>query len=137
MVVNERRRPLVTDGAQGNIDQLRGKIRPLNNQIRGGRLAAAPIRAALFGSDQCGAEGYTVRAASPILETCRRLIEAGHAPDRPLHCYRDGVLALSVSSIATGAQLRVRGNGAGFEITPTATCPTAPPVAPRRQGGVR
>ena len=91
-------------------------------------IQAAPIRAALLGSDQCRAEGRTVRAAAPVLETCRRLVAAGHNPDRPLHCYRGDVLALSVSSIGVGAQLRVRGNGVGFEITPAATCPTAPPV---------
>ena len=90
-------------------------------------IQAAPIRARLFGSDQCRAEGRTVRAA-PILEMCRRLVATGHDPARPLHCYRGDVLALSVSSIAIGAQLRVRGSGVGFEITTTATCPTAPPV---------
>ena len=39
---------------------------------------AAPIRANITGSDQCRAEGYTVRAAAPILATCRWLIEVGH-----------------------------------------------------------
>jgi hypothetical protein len=91
-------------------------------------IQAAPIRAVLFGSDQCSAEGRTVRAAAPILEMCRWLVAAGRDPARPLHCYRGDVLVLSVSSIAIGAQLRVRGNGVGFEITATATCPTAPPV---------
>jgi hypothetical protein len=99
---------------------------PSNSQNK--RTVQAAIRAELAGSDTCTAPGLTVRGASPILEMCRRLIEAGHAPDRPLHCYRGDGLVLSVSSIAIGAQLRVRGNGAGFEIIPTATCPTAPPV---------
>jgi hypothetical protein len=108
---------------------------PSNSQNK--RTVQAAIRAELARSDTCTAPGITVRAASPILEMCRRLIEAGHAPDRPLHCYRGDALVLSVSSIAIGAQLRVRGNGVGFEITLTATCPTAPPIAPRRQGGVR
>jgi hypothetical protein len=89
-------------------------------------MQAAPIRAALTGSDQCRAEGYTVRATAPILAMCRHLVEAGHDPARPLHCCRNDVLALSVSSIGIGAQFRVRGNGVGFEITPTATRPTAP-----------
>ena len=35
-------------------------------------IQAAPIHAALFGSDQCRAEGRTVRAAAPILEMCRQ-----------------------------------------------------------------
>jgi hypothetical protein len=95
-------------------------------------IQAAPIRARLFGSDQC----RTVRAAAPILEMCRRLVATGHDPARPLHCYRGDVLALSVSSIAIGAQLRVRGSGVGFEITATATCPTAPPVRALALAGV-
>ena len=40
----------------------------------------------------------------------------------------NGVLALSVSNIGVGAQLRVRGDGVGFEITATLTRPAAPPV---------
>ena len=91
-------------------------------------IQAAPIRAMLFGSDQCRAEGFTVRAAAPILEMCRLLVAAGDDPARPLHCYRGNVLVLSVSSIAIGAQLRVRGSGVGFEIIPTTTRPTAPLV---------
>ena len=77
---------------------------------------AAPIRAALFGSDQCRAEGCTVRAASPILETCRRLTQAGYDPDRPLHCYRGDILALRVRSIGEGAALTVKTAGNGSPI---------------------
>jgi hypothetical protein len=76
----------------------------------------APIRAALFGSDQCRAEGCTVRAASPILETCRRLTQAGYDPDRPLHCYRGDILALRVRSIGEGAALTVKTAGNGSPI---------------------
>ena len=77
---------------------------------------AAPIRAALFGSDQCRAEGRTVRAASPILETCHQLTQAGYDPDRPLHCYRGDILALRVRSIGEGAALTVKTAGNGSPI---------------------
>ena len=33
-------------------------------------IQAAPTYAVLFGSDQCHAEGHTVRATAPVLETC-------------------------------------------------------------------
>ena len=79
-------------------------------------IQAAPIRAALFGSDQCRAEGCTVRAVSPILETCRRLTQAGYDPDRPLHCYRGDILALRVRSIGEGAALTVKTAGNGSPI---------------------
>jgi hypothetical protein len=75
---------------------------------------ALPIRAALIGSDCCGAEGITVRAAAPVLALCRKLASAGHDPRRPLHAYRGDVLALRVRSIGEGAQLAVAGDGIGF-----------------------
>jgi hypothetical protein len=99
---------------------------PRNNQVATSR--QEPIRAELSGSSVCIAAGLKINTGSPVLAICRQLIEAGVDPALRLECYRGDVLALSVSSIAIGAQLRVRGNGAGFEITPTATRPTAPPV---------
>jgi hypothetical protein len=96
---------------------------------------AAPIRANLTGSNQCRAAGYTVRAAAPILATCRWLIEVGHDPDRPLHCYRGATLAITVTSIGQGARLEINGDANGFR--PLRKPDAAPPVAPRRQGGVR
>jgi hypothetical protein len=38
---------------------------------------------------------------------CRKLIEAGYDPDRPLHAYRGDVLCLKVRSIGEGAKLTV------------------------------
>jgi len=73
-----------------------------------------PIRAKLTGSDICTALGLTERAAAPVLAMCRRLIEAGIDPRRPLHCYRDGVLALKVRSLREGAALELNGDGTGF-----------------------
>jgi hypothetical protein len=66
-------------------------------------IQAAPIRAYLVGSDQCRAEGRTVRAAAPVLETCRRLVRWLILTDR---CIRYAAVALSVSSIYRGAASR-------------------------------
>jgi hypothetical protein len=57
-----------------------------------------PIRAAIINSDRCAAEGYAVRAATPILAMCRKLLAAGNDPDRPLHAHRGDALALKVRS---------------------------------------
>jgi hypothetical protein len=81
------------------------------------RSAAATSRAAiaaeLIGSDRCTAIGITARAHAPVLALCRRLIEAGIDPDRPLHVYRGDTLALVVRSIAEGARLTVEDNRLG------------------------
>jgi hypothetical protein len=69
--------------------------------------AQGPIHATLIGSDRCEAEGISARGSAPMLALCRALIEAGHDPNRPLHAYRAGVLALAARSIGAGAQLTV------------------------------
>jgi hypothetical protein len=68
---------------------------------------AAIIRAELVGSDTCTVEGHTARGAAPILSLCRKLIEAGVDPDRPLHAYRSDVLTLIVHTLGAGARLTV------------------------------
>jgi hypothetical protein len=73
------------------------------------------IRAVIEGAEQCTALGRKVRASAPVLALCRELIAAGHDPNRPLHVYRDGVLALRVRSIGEAARLRVASHGVGFE----------------------
>jgi hypothetical protein len=50
------------------------------------------IRAELVASDTCTAGSHTAHGAAPILSLCRKLIEAGVDPDRPLHAYRSNVL---------------------------------------------
>jgi hypothetical protein len=45
---------------------------------------------------------------------CRKLVTAGHDPERPLQAYRGNVLALRVRSIGEGAQLAIAGDGVGF-----------------------
>jgi hypothetical protein len=73
------------------------------------------IRAEIIGSDRCEADGFTVRAAAPVLAMCRKLIEAGYDRARPLNAYRGDVLALKVSSIGYGARYTVReGNNAPY-----------------------
>jgi hypothetical protein len=99
-------------------------------------IQVAPIRAVLFGSDRCHTEGITTHGITPVLAMWAALFSAGLNPARPLHCYRGDTFCLIVRSIAIGAQLRVRGNGVGFEIIATATRPTAPPVHATAFAGV-
>lgn len=70
-----------------------------------------PVHAHLTGSDTCTALGLTVRATAPALALCRKLVEAGYDPVRPLHAYRGDVLCLTVSSIGWGAKHTVREDG--------------------------
>jgi len=56
-----------------------------------------PIIAQFIKSDRCSAEGLEV---APALAMCRKLLEAGYNPDRPLHCFRGKTLAMKISSIA-------------------------------------
>jgi hypothetical protein len=75
------------------------------------------IRAELIGSDTCIAGGITARGNTPILALCRKLIDAGLDPGRPLHAYRRlgtqisisaaAVLCITVRSIGEGARLTV------------------------------
>ena len=37
-----------------------------------------PIRAEISKSNQCDAEGHTVKASAPVLAMCRKLVEAGY-----------------------------------------------------------
>jgi hypothetical protein len=72
------------------------------------------IRAQIIGSNQCRAEGFTVRAASPVLTICRKLVEAGYHPDRPLRAYRGDMLCLEIRAIGEAARLEVNAHGSGF-----------------------
>ena len=71
------------------------------------------LRAELTKSDIATAEGITVKAASPVLALCRKLIDAGHDPATPLEAYRGDTLALQVKSIGRGAKLTVEDNSIG------------------------
>ena len=91
------------------------------------------VRAELIGDDTCCAKGLTVRAHTPVLAMCRRLIEANYDPATPLHCYRGTTLCLIVTSIGDAAELRINGQGTGFKKRPQRV-PTAPPLAPLAAG---
>lgn len=71
------------------------------------------FRAELIGSDCCCVLGITARTTTPVLALCRRLVEAGHDPNRPLHAYRGDTLCLRVHSIGKGAQLTVEDDRRG------------------------
>jgi hypothetical protein len=50
-----------------------------------------------------------------MLATCRKLIELGYDPARPLHAFRGDVLCLKVRSIGEGARLECQ-DGGGFRL---------------------
>jgi hypothetical protein len=70
------------------------------------------IEAELSGNE-CRARDIVTRGHAPVLAMCRALVGAGYDPGRPLHVYRDKVLALTVRSIGEGAQLTVRDSSTG------------------------
>ena len=61
------------------------------------------IIASLVGSDLCHCEGLTVQHNAPILAMCRRLVEEGYDPTRPLLAFRGSELAMRVKTIGYGA----------------------------------
>ena len=79
-------------------------------------------RAKLWHDGRC----IIARSYAPVLALCRRRIEAGIDPDRPLHVYRGDTLALVVRSIAEGARLAVGDNRLGH--------PRFVPFRPRSDG---
>jgi|SRR6476469_3315166 hypothetical protein len=90
-----------------------------------------PIRAEIINSGQCSAEGITARGSAPILKLCRKLIQAGVDPNRPLHVYRGDVLAIVVRTIGDGARLTVKERPFGpvFERwMPFSTPPVSLPI---------
>ena len=76
--------------------------------------ASTCIPAELIGSDTARAYGFVAEGNSPVLKLCRMLVDSGFDPDRPLHCYRDDVLCLTVRAIAEAARLEINGEGNGF-----------------------
>jgi hypothetical protein len=98
------------------------------------------VSARIYGSERCHAEGFTVRGSSPVLAICRRLVEAGFDPDRPLHAYRGDLLCLVVRSIGEGANLTVKERPFGpvFETWKGfPTPPVSPPMRQKRQAATR
>ena len=80
-------------------------------------MAKFPIMAQLKGSNVCIAEGITVTHNAPALEMCRRLVEAGVDPEKPLVCFRSGEIAVKICSIGWGAKHAVDESQNGPKVT--------------------
>jgi hypothetical protein len=107
--------------SMGTIDAktFKAKSSPLQiaqTLLTGSKPDPAAIRVELIDSDTATvhAQGITITSSSPILDMCRALLEAGNDPDRPLIAYRNGAPALTLNSIAAGAQWTVNGKCTGF-----------------------
>jgi hypothetical protein len=97
---------------------------------------AEPTRAEITGDHTATACGITVKARAPVLALCRRLVEAGHDPDHPLHAYRGTVLCLRIRSIGKAAKLTVKEDSDGPRFVPHQDAPARRPAAsPIRQNG--
>jgi hypothetical protein len=68
----------------------------------------SPVICQIINSDRCEVYGLVVKHNAPVLAMCRRLIEVGYDPDRPLEAYRREVLCLRISSIGYGAKFTVK-----------------------------
>jgi hypothetical protein len=113
MVEKVRPAGLVTAG-RGKTKRPLALAAPLPNSQNQTSVQASPLRAAIIGSDECRAEGFSALAASPVLSLCRKLIAAGHDPDQPMQVWRNGTLCLRVRSIGLAAGLEVNTKGTGF-----------------------
>jgi hypothetical protein len=102
-----------------------------------------PIVCHIIGSDRCASGGLVVKHKAPVLAMCRKLIEAGYDPERPLEAYRGETLCLKIRTIAEGARLTVEEGPNGPRLVPfrkladakrpARTCVTAPPMRPLSQ----
>jgi hypothetical protein len=79
-------------------------------------LEPSPVRATIIAHDTCTADGITARSRAPALALCRKLIEAGYEPDRPLHAYRGDTLSLRIRSIGEGARWTVKDSRFGTPV---------------------
>src|SRR5438067_5597720 len=101
----------------------------------------ASLRAELIGPNRATAHGVEAHSPSPVLASCRALVEAGHDPATPLHAYRGHTLALKVRSIGEGAKLTVEDNDIGKPVfrrwrNRAESGGAAPPVTEIRDGYV-
>lgn len=55
-----------------------------------------------------------IKAPSPVLALCRRLVAEGCDPAMPMKAYRGEILCLTIKSIGEAATLQVSGHGGGF-----------------------
>ena len=75
-----------------------------------------PIMAQLRGSRTASAEGITVESYTPAFELCRKLIEAGMDPKKPIVFFRNGEIALKVKSLEWGAEHTVEDDRRGKPV---------------------
>jgi hypothetical protein len=80
---------------------------------------AQAIHAELAWSGTATALDLVARNTSPVIALCRKLIEAGHDPDRPLEAFRGSTLCLRIRSIGEAAELEVSPRATGFVKGPT------------------
>jgi hypothetical protein len=100
------------------------------------------IACQIIGFDRCAYDGLVVKHNAPVLAMCRKLIEAGYDPERPIEAYRGETLCLKIRTIAEGARLTVEEGPNGPRLVPfrkladakrpAKTCVTAPPMRPTR-----
>lgn len=102
--------------------------------------SALSLQAELFGSSACCVTGSTItgQGYTPVLEACRRLLQAGFPSSTPLQAYRGDTLCLRVGSIGEAAQLTVTSahNGRPVFASQKAEGMTvaAPPMGQKWQG---
>lgn len=77
---------------------------------------ALALRAELRDSDTAAGFGITVTCNAPVLNLCRRLIEAGYPLETPMDVYRGETLALRVRTIGEAARLVVKSAGNGAPV---------------------
>jgi hypothetical protein len=82
----------------------------------------------LVGVDLIVVDRLSVCSDTPILDACRKLVHFGVDPKTPLHCFRNGRLAVTVRSIGEGARLEINGNGIGFVVRRRRAMVAASPV---------
>ena len=76
----------------------------------------APIACQIIGSDRCVYGGLVVKHNAPVLAMCRKLIEAGYDPERPLEAHRGDTLCLRISSVGYGAKFTVKDDRRGTPV---------------------
>ena len=69
------------------------------------------IRAELSSDTIASAMGTTVKAPSPVLALCRKLVAQGCNPATPLEAYRGSTLCLTIRSIGEATKLKITGSG--------------------------
>jgi hypothetical protein len=79
------------------------------------RIELAPPPHPGKGQTIASAEGVlSVRGWAPVLDLCRKLVEAGHDPSTPAEAYRGSTLCLHILSIGDAARLSVSGSRFAF-----------------------